>query len=253
MRNIISTALLLFAAAPIFAQVPDAPEAKPTPALAAAETRVSIDVRDARFSDAILALAKQGHFSFVADAYLGDFPVKRVQIEAVPLDMAIQKVAELFERKISKVNGVYILSHSRRVLAIGQDEFRRTQYASIWATAGELTVKPITTLQTGPTTIEIKPGMILPPFASVEANAVSAFRFAEKLSDATDGAIYIKKDLAERRLSAYFERTTPGEAAEAVATLFHARQRITIEQSDAQVKQDATTLTDMNDQRDPLA
>ena len=251
MRNLILTGLALLAVVPAFAQVPNAPEAKQTPVPAAAAKLVSIDVKDARFSDAILALAKQGHFSFVADAYLVDFPVKRVQIEAIPLDVAIQRVAELFERKISKVNGVYILSHSRRVLVIKQDEFQKTQYASTWTIAGQLSINPITKIRAGTTTLEIKPEMMLPSFVSVEANAIAFYRFAEQMAAVTDSVILLNKDLAERRLSAYFERTTPGEAAEAIATLFHARQRITIEQSDAQIKQDAAALAEIADQRTP--
>lgn len=250
MRNFTFAFLALLPVASAYGQTPVV--TKNVPAAPPASMKpVSIDVKEARFGDAILALAKQGHFSFVADAYLLDFPLPRVQIEQAPVNIAIKKLAELYDRKITVVNGVFILSRNKRELVALQDKYQQSNYGQIWASDGEVSIKPIIQIPNGTALLKIKPEMMLPSFVSIEANSVAVSKFTGKLSSATDWLIFPKNDFAERRLSAYFERTTPGEVAEAITTLFHARQRVVIEQSDAQVKQDAAQLTELTDKRSP--
>ena len=252
MRNVMFAFLALLAATAAYGQSPAASDNAAPAAPSAVAKTVSIDVKEARFSDAMLALAKQGHFSFVADAYLLDSPLPRVQIEKAPIHVAIQKLAELYNRKITFVNGVFILSRNKRELAIEQDKFQQSNYGQKWQSEGEIAIKPITTLRVGEKMVAVKPSDLLPTFVSIEANSVAVSHFTAKINEATNWLIFPGNDLAERRLSAYFEQTTPGEAAEAVSVLFHARQRVVIEQSDAQAKQDAAQLAEWGDQRTPL-
>ena len=253
MRYPILMGLALLIVAPASGQAPAALEAKQEAAPPAAEKLISIDVKNARFDDAMLALAKQGHFNFVSDSYYSEEALPRIQIDAVPVSVAMKKLAELYERKIVSINGVFVLSHRKGLILLGRDEISRTQYESTWLTEGQCSIKPLAKIRVGTASLEIKLEMTLPPFVAIEANATPALNFVRKLSAACDWPVLLdsKQNLGDRRLSAYFEQTTPGQAAEALTVLFHAGQRVVIAQSDAQVKQDAALFAKMTDQRSP--
>lgn len=75
------------------------------------EPIVSLELQNARLSDAVGFLGAKYKINILADAYLDDHIVPLLSVKEVPLSVTITNIASLFRREAIMVNGVIVLRH----------------------------------------------------------------------------------------------------------------------------------------------
>jgi len=202
----------------------------------------SLDLKDANVADVVKYLGETYRINILADSYADDPRLRRVQIQQVPRDIALAKLAELYDRTVLHADHIVVFRHRKWFMRHKQETFSMENYGIRWQDQGQVSLKALEP-------VEVKQALSSQPQNAEQSAPVQWIylkvdraplkEVATVVSDQTGWVLRLESSMEARRITAYIERATVSQFLEALSTLLNARPEVTLNQSEAQKKLEA--------------
>ena len=227
-------------------ETPTAPDAKTAPLK---PLLIDLKAENSTITDILKDLNRTYGLNFVADAFLIADTKANIKVEKMPLNKLLSVVGTAFNREVMTNGKITVLRHrERKALRSGESELKRI-FGKAWPTQGEIVVEtlrtPIRQLDV-PAEESIRMLTLPSKTVSIQAQRVSAMKFAEAFSGKTGYELTFQERLREMRFSVFVKDISPELCMESLTLLLNASQSVKIQQTTAQV------LDEENDQSNKM-
>lgn len=204
----------------------------------------SLDLKDASFADVVKYLGATYRLDFLADSYADDPRLQRVQIQQVPRDIALAKLAELFDRTILLSDDIVVFRHKKWFMRPKQEAFSAENYGVRWQERGQIFLKVLDLVE-GQTSESS-------PRVALKIDRAPLKEVAAVISSRTGWLLRLQDSFETRRITAHLESIRVSRFLEALTVFLNARQEIVLSQSETQKKQEAELEAQALDTRRPV-
>lgn len=229
------------------------------------EPIVSLELQNARLSDAVELLGTKYKINIMADAYLDDHIVPSLSVKEAPLSVTIAGIASLFRREAIITNGVIVLRHRQWYLRSQSEQEYARQFRADWKDNGIVSVdridplppsvKPVVSSNTVRQDKENRagfPAWLPPRLIKVAAKDASLKSLLERFAACTGWEVSYDRRMATRRVTARLNQATPGQTLEAVSILLNTTQKVSLEQGKELKQLEAALASEIMDTRTEL-
>ncbi len=187
---------------------------------------VTFNLRKAKLPDALKELSRLAGVPFLTDAFSDDPVFSEIRVENVPVDVAITRVAELFDRELMAGDRILVLRHRKWI-------HKRRLPASYF---------PWTVEANGRGAIE-RASVPVPTFTyRFEVADIESGALIRRMNKLASSAHSFPAELARHRVSMIGERATAFQVMAGMEVLFNATTTLSLRQTDAQKKQETAAL-----------
>jgi hypothetical protein len=182
------------------------------------------------------ALARETGLSVLADAYSDDPTSHNIIVTRVPLDIAVERLAQLFVREPRVVG---------RVIVLREKDWPIRAHHALPETSWQV---PITGVG------ELKPSKNAEGSPAVygAVSYISPGNLAARVSGALERSFIVDLPASERRVSLNAYNLTPTDLAAGLEALLNSTASISIRQTDAEVAEEAKLAAELEDRRPPI-
>lgn len=205
---------------------------------------LSLDLKDASFADVVKYVGETYRLNLLADSYADDPRLRRVQIQQVPRDVALAKLAELYDRTILLSDEIIVFRHKKWFMRPKQEAFSAENYGVHWQDGGRISLKVLEPVDGQASESS--------PWMALKIDRAPLKDVAAMTSSQVGWVLRLQSSFETRRITAHIERARVSRFLEALTLLLHARQEITLSQSEAQKKLEAELEAQALDTRRPV-